>query len=302
MVTVGSRSSGGMTTLGALLGVVALLALLAGDARAAGPFEPNDSRETAHGPLAGDQYHTGAIETVNDVDWYYFYVKTYSQFDFASTMLKEFSCQADFYLRDKDGNRLSYYNSYFEAAPTNQLGHFYLTLDPGRYYLEVNSCTLDSYKFKISPGAALTTNRECGEAIVTRDSVIPLLTEASAELGETAGSLSAADAAVSESKAELAVVKQRWEKAKGNWVKIKRRIKRHPESPRFQNRERRRLRISRARVNGSLADAKESARARLTTAGKTRAEVLAKQAPLKAIIAQHTDAKAQAETQIAISC
>ncbi len=310
MVIGKSGMRGHARALAIATGIASMLTLaLASGAQAKGEYELNDSRETAYGPLTGATWYTAEKETENDVDWYYFYVKTYSQIEFTATMVKakyKDYCDVSFLLYDKDGNLLRESN-YFSAGHVNVLEHHALTMSPGRYYIvTLNSdsdCYVgDRYKFQISPAGALTTNRECGEAIVTRDSVIPLLTKATAELNEATEPLAAADAAVRESKGELALLKHRWEKAKGDWEKIKRRIKRHPESPRFQNRERRRLRISRARVNSSLSDAKESARAKLTAANKTRTAVLAKQAPLKEIVAQHTNAKAQAEAQIAINC
>lgn len=289
------------------LGMASMLALaLAPGAQARSEYEPNDSRETAYGPLTGAQWFTAEQDTVNDDDWYYFYVKTYSQLEFSGTMVKAQGCETDFYLYDRDGNLLKE-SYYFEAGELNTTERFFRTMEPGRYYIKVPACYYsegvgDRYKFKIDPAGSLTTNRECGEAIVTRDTVIPLLTKATVELEEVTEPLAAADAAVRESKGELGLLKSRWEKAKVGWEKIKRRIKRHPESPRFQNRERRRLRISRARVNSSLSDAKGSARAKLDAANKTRTAVLAKQAPLKEIVAQHTNAKTQAEAQIAINC
>ncbi len=64
------------------------LLMFASSASATGEFEPNDNRDTAYGPLEGGVPYTATIDTENDVDWYVFYVKTYSQMDFSSTLVK----------------------------------------------------------------------------------------------------------------------------------------------------------------------------------------------------------------------
>lgn len=305
MVTVRSARYSRATVFGIVSAMAAALTLaFAGGAQAKGEYEINDTRESAHGPLAGGKWHTAEIETENDVDWYYFYVKTYSQMEFLSTMVKAggtYCSRVVFSMYDKDGNDLGGAD-YFYSGSLEETGRFPLTMNPGRYYLKVDSCTKDRYKFKIDPDAAITTNRECGEAIVARDSVGPALAEVTADLNETNNSLAAANAVVRSSKLELAKLKRRWEKAKKGWRVTQRKIKRHPGATRFQNRERRRLKASKARVNRTLAAAKGLAKRELATASETRAEVLAVRAPLQALAAQHTSAKSQAEAQIAVSC
>lgn len=152
-----------------------LLLLFATSAKAASEFEPNDTRDTAYGPLSGGVDYSATFETANDVDWYVFYVKTYSQMDFSASMLKQ-SCNdanRDVYaapaLLDKDGRRLDS----FAAGSVNKTNHLLLTLNPGRYYLEVQNdgCPEDRYRFRIDPASAITPSRECGEAIVARDAV-----------------------------------------------------------------------------------------------------------------------------------
>lgn len=297
--TFGRHAIAWLTALGA--GALLMLSL-ASIAHAKEEYELNDSRETAYGPLQGDKWYTAEIETENDSDWYYFYVKSYSQMEFSATMVKVPGCNAYFYLLDKDGKSVRY-ESIFHAGYLDVVEHYSLTMTPGRYYIRAEACDPgDRYKFKIDPAGSLTTNRACGEAIVALDTVTPLLTEASADLGDTAGSLAAANAAVRESKGELAKLKRRWGKAQARWRKMKRRIKAHPEAPRFQRKERRRLRRSRARLNRTLAVSKRAARSELAAASETRAEVLAQRAPLQVLVTQHTNEKAQAEAQIAASC
>jgi hypothetical protein len=61
--------------LTALCALVAFAALCAGPASAAvdGPFEPNDTMQTAFGPLAPDIAYTALLETTANADWYYVY-------------------------------------------------------------------------------------------------------------------------------------------------------------------------------------------------------------------------------------
>jgi hypothetical protein len=61
--------------LPALCALVAFAALCAGPASAAveGPFEPNDTLQTAFGPLAPDVGYTALFETASNPDWYYVY-------------------------------------------------------------------------------------------------------------------------------------------------------------------------------------------------------------------------------------
>src|ERR1044072_4440760 len=95
-------------TFGAALVVVGLLLLTLGaSARAASEYEPNDSRETAFGPVAGGTWYTAGIDTVNDYDWYMFYVKTYSQVEFQATVAEKSDSSSYFYIYGRDGETIS---------------------------------------------------------------------------------------------------------------------------------------------------------------------------------------------------
>src|SRR4051794_4630072 len=67
------------TLAGAL--VCALLATAA--VAVAAPYEPNDSFAQANGPLIGGQNYDAAIETSNDIDWYFFNTSAQRQLDIA---------------------------------------------------------------------------------------------------------------------------------------------------------------------------------------------------------------------------
>ncbi len=56
------------------VGALLILSLcLAPAASAESEFEPNDTFETAYGPLAADATYPATLETEEDVDTYYFY-------------------------------------------------------------------------------------------------------------------------------------------------------------------------------------------------------------------------------------
>ncbi|HZO07040.1 MAG TPA: hypothetical protein VFB52_11695 [Solirubrobacterales bacterium] len=163
----------------ALCAVIALI--LAATAYGAGEYEPNDSRETAAGPLAGGTDYTATFETDNDVDWYVFYIKVYSQMDFSATTVG--GCGSGYiYILDKDGKSVDS----LRIGSLNQVNHRLLTLPAGRYYLDVTNeygCTSDRYKLRIDPAAAVTPSKVCGEAIVAREAVGPELAKLNEKLG-----------------------------------------------------------------------------------------------------------------------
>lgn len=171
----------------ALLGAIVTLALLPSMAAAAGEFEPNDNRDAASGPLEGGRDYTARFETDNDVDWYVFYVRQYSQMDFSATGAPDcIWALANVELRDLDGKSISG----FESGWTGETNHLYLTLNPSRYYLEIRNpsgeCIGDPYRFRIEPATAVTPSRECGEAIVAKDALVPLLVKADEDLAANA--------------------------------------------------------------------------------------------------------------------
>ncbi len=189
-----------------IVGVASVLCLLSlalsASAHAAQEYEPNDSRETAYGPLAGATSYTATFETDNDVDWYVFYIRTYSQMDFSASLVGSASCgPTHFELRDKDGESITV----FHAGDDNEIDHLLRTLTAGRYYFEVQNegCTGDRYQLRMDPAAAITTSRNCGEAIVARDAVGPQLTALGVKRAKNGEALARATAAVKSAKAAL---------------------------------------------------------------------------------------------------
>jgi hypothetical protein len=178
--------------------------LLPARALAAGEYELNDSRDAAYGPLAGGTNYTATFETENDVDWYLFYVKTTAQLDISASSVGK-TCggeEAAFVeLLDGDGKRVG---GLYSGRPESTK-HLLLTLSPGRYYLEATryGCTGSAYRLRIDPAAAITASRECGEAIVAREAVVPQLGKLAAKLTKKEETLAKASEAVRKMKLML---------------------------------------------------------------------------------------------------
>lgn len=284
----------------AVVGVAVLsLLMLSASAHAAAQYEPNDSRETAHGPLAGDTWYSAKIDTVNDVDWYLFYVKTYSQIEFSATATAKESPSTSFYLYDRDGEEVDSdcCGSDFYAYPefTDRLP---LTMSPGRYYIKAQGYDVGaSYKFRIDPAASLTTSRECGEAIVAKDLVGPQLADVDQELAKNAETLATRAAAVHAAKADLRPASSRVKRLRGK-VKRLRKLRRAGVRPRRTRaklaRTSARLRLARSEVRGAVEDVNE--------AKEARRPVWQERVNLEAVAGQRRQEIANADAQIAAHC
>lgn len=300
MMTSRSRSRR-IAMSGITLSVAGLLMLLlAAGAWATGEYEPNDNRDTVAGPLEGGKSYTATIETDNDVDWYVFYVKTYSQMDISATMVKsESECRAIYRLLDKDGR----YIDSFVSGFVNETRHLLLTLTPGRYYLEVDSCTKDSYRFRIDPSTAITASRECGEAIVAKDAVGPQLAKVAGELSENGEELAKASGVANEAKATLLGLDRRWAKFNAKWKAEMRKLnRRHWSSGYAKRRKRRNLIATKRRTNQRLQAEKATAKRDLATARTARGKVIEERSGLQSLETQHKSTFSQAESQIALHC
>lgn len=251
---------------GLAVGLVCLATLLLAPAAwGANEYELNDSRETAFGPLAGATNYTATFETENDYEWYVFYVRTYSQVEVSGSMLPGANCYSSIRtveLLDADGQDVRT----FSIGAPNETGRLNITLGAGRYYLEFRNtwseCVGDRYRFRVDPAAAITPSRECGEAIVSRDSTTPKLAAVDEKLDEKTAELAKANRAVKSAKAALNLLRKR----------------------------------------GAPGFRKRRARNRLQAAKDVRDKVGAKQGRLQALSAQHQQALATAEGQIAASC
>lgn len=277
-MTVADRAK----ALGLAMAMVVLFALaVVTSAQAAKEYELNDTKDTAYGPLAGSTWYTATIETENDVDWYLFYIRTYSQMDFSATALSG-SCVPILTLYNKDGRQIND----FVGGPVNETRHLLLTMDPGRYYLEVDSCTSTQYKFRIDPAASITTSRECGEAIVARDAVGPQLAAVNKDLADNAAVLAGRAQAVHEAKAELRQASSKAKRLRGRLRGLR--------SLRKRRRVRAKLRQARSGV--------QRATEQLDEAKEERRPVWQEKRDLEAVAQQHNQQISTANGQIAAFC
>jgi hypothetical protein len=137
-------------------GVAALTAALAAMATsasvaAAAPYEPNDSFLQATGPMVGGQNYEGAIETSNDVDWFYFNVNGQRQYDITLTSVSGSGCY-DQDLYDSEG-------AYITDGSWDGLNSHILRTSPSsaQYAVKVTGTTSCKYRLRIDPADALTT-------------------------------------------------------------------------------------------------------------------------------------------------
>lgn len=276
--------------------------VLSSSASATNEFEPNDSRDTATGPLEGGKSYSATFETENDEDWYVFYVRTYSQMDFSATMTKSCLYNAYLTLRDLDGE----YVADFAAGDVNQTQHLLITLNPGRYYLEVDytsACPKDTYEFKIDPAAAITPDRDCGEAIVSKLAVAPQLAKVAGELSKNSERLVKPSEEVKADEAVLAALDRRWDKFLTKWKSAVRALGRQHRLSGYARRQRMRaLLASKRRTNLRLKAQKSTAKRKLAAAQQAQAKVLEQRTGLQALEAQGKATQSQAEAQIAAHC
>lgn len=296
-----------LAEVGVTLAVGALLTLAyAGQAGAAGPFEPNDTREAAHGPLAGGKSFTGKFETENDEDWYLFYIKTYSQMEISGSMLNGVTCTSGstraVELLDRDGELINY----FHIGEPNTIDGLSLTLDAGRYYLKLDNnssaCVGDGYKFKITPAASLTTSKDCGEAILAKDDVQPDLDKVGDLLDKNDDALAKVDEVVAKQKAPLVGLVRHWRKLKVRWQRNVRRIAKSGRPGYVKRRAWRKLRVFKRRAHGRIAAKMQEPRERLAKANETRDKVMEARAKLEALDGQYNDIVEDAEKTIKDDC
>jgi hypothetical protein len=133
-----------------ILAVIAALLITASasaPALAQPPYEPNDSILTGYGPLANNSSYTGALETGNDLDYFYFYVTTpnTAQLTFTVTNLggglgyePEFSV----YLADSHGSTIESIGYWIDPADYATKS---VTLSAGKYFVVVDNGSSDEY-------------------------------------------------------------------------------------------------------------------------------------------------------------
>ena len=137
--------------------------MLAPSAQAAGPYELNDSFNAAYGPLVAGTAYSGAFETENDADYFYFYLPVLTQLQFQLVTpggnMGENSIRIYHAFLDGENRQ----ESYLEVEP-GSTGTGAVTLERGKYFAVVcseSSCLDarigDSYSFTLLPPGITST-------------------------------------------------------------------------------------------------------------------------------------------------
>jgi len=207
---------------------LAIFAVAAQSAVAAGEWEPNDSYLTAAGPLVAGTTYTGVFETSNDVDYFYFYVPQQTQLQFKvtnSTPQNVYLCtnierQALDRIEGINGNAsLSVYGGESKSGA--------VTLTPGKYYFEVDcpGTVGKTYSFTLGPAGVTSTYEPFALACAAAH---PPVTAASTALGQVSAKLQKARQRLTEHprwkplrkrkvRAKIASLKSEVQAARGNY-------------------------------------------------------------------------------------
>jgi hypothetical protein len=113
-------------------------------------FEPNDNIDQASGPLVGGRDYTGQIETVNDVDFFYFNTSGQRQLDMSLVSLNGSGCEAP-RLLNLDGE---YVEGFSWSNTTARLQ--YSAPGAEQYLIRVRGNTNCRYRLRIEPPSAVT--------------------------------------------------------------------------------------------------------------------------------------------------
>ncbi len=139
--------------------IIGTLAIGPSAALAVAPFEPNDSYITATGPISAGTTYSGAFETSNDVDYFYFYLPQLTQLQFRTT---------------NTSSKESYVCSRIEHQFPSEVASVYggslgvengesktgaVTLEPGKYYyvMDCPGPIGETYTFSIGPAGVTST-------------------------------------------------------------------------------------------------------------------------------------------------
>lgn len=138
---------------------LALLLPLGPSSIAAAPFEPNDSYITATGPVFSGTNYSGALETSNDRDYFFFYLprQTQLQFRLTNTSSKEsLVCSS---IAQQLPSEVDYVNDGSLSAFNGESASGAVTLQPGKYYfiVECPNTIGESYTFSLSPPGVTST-------------------------------------------------------------------------------------------------------------------------------------------------
>lgn len=165
-------------------------------------FEPNDSYNSAYGPLVAGTTYSGAFETENDADYFYFYLPTLTQvqYQLVTPSGNGIGNEMSIYKASLDGSTNYESELYVQAGST---GTGAVTLERGKYFAILcsgPSCydaeVGDSYSFKLLPTGITSTYEpfaaECAAARLPAQAAASTLALAEAKLVKASSKLRAA--------------------------------------------------------------------------------------------------------------
>ena len=142
-----------------LVAVLGLVCAYAPAALAVAPYEPNDSYISATGPISAGATYSGALETSNDRDYFYFYLPRQTQLQFTTTnttakdtyICSQIDHQLPGYVESVDDTRLTINDGQSASGA--------VTLEPGKYYFVVScpGAIGETYTFSIGPAGVTST-------------------------------------------------------------------------------------------------------------------------------------------------
>lgn len=145
--------------LAALVAAIGLLLVFAPAALAVGPFEPNDSYITATGPISAGTTYSGALETSNDVDYFYFYLPQQTQLQFTTTDTTPRDVYICSWIEHQYSDHVSEVNDTYLSVNDGESASSAVTLEPGKYYFIVGcpGAVGETYTFSLGPAGVTST-------------------------------------------------------------------------------------------------------------------------------------------------
>ena len=170
----------------------ATLAVSASTASAAGEFEPNETYNTAYGPILSGSPVTAGFETSNDHDLYYFYIPQTTQllYQVQNTGRSDHEVCTTIQHQLQNGD-VEFMDSLDVSGGST--GSAAITLERGKYYFLVE-CSDDHqvglrYTFTLNPAGATTTYepfaQQCAAAGPAVESASTALNDAKTRLANT---------------------------------------------------------------------------------------------------------------------
>lgn len=146
-------------TLVVFIAALGLLLISAPAALGVGPFEPNDSYISAAGPISAGTAYSGALETSNDVDYFYFYLPQQTQLQFTTTDTTPKDVYICSWIEHQYSDHVSDVNDTRLSVNDGESASSAVTLEPGKYYFIVGcpGAVGETYTFSLAPAGVTST-------------------------------------------------------------------------------------------------------------------------------------------------